>query len=560
VSVPRRPDRVATARGEDRPSIDDPGTSSFASLRIPRFRRLWLAIMIFNVGHLVLVVASSWLILEITGSPLWVSAMVGAPTLPLLFLALPSGAAADLLDRRILLLVASLVMAVAAVGMAVMSGLGAASPAAFVGLGLLLGVGVAIFNPAWQAIVPALVPQSLLPGAIALNSASGGIATALGPALGGLAVATLGSGWSFVLAAVGYFTIFGTVMSARGLEWENEKDSMGVAIATGIRYLRFSDGYLRLLLLGCLFGFWSAALRAMLPNVTSDALGGSADLYGVLLGAFGAGAIVGGLSRSTGVRLFGDRIVPASIMLFGAAGILVGAIPTVWVVLVCVAVAGLLWTWILATLNSIFQMLTPDWVRGRTMSAFILSIFGFLPLGAVAAGQVGEAIGAAASLVAFSGGVMLTGIIAFRMRLPVLENIRPPVLPTDRENWPAGRADADQSQPVMVVSTWTVEESELAEFTTLLADLRRLRLTTGAYQWGAYRSASRTNSISEVFMVHSWEHHIQQLRRLDTDGLAILERAERFDRTDDQRVDHLIAFDVDPGRSRPGRNGRKDAP
>ena len=122
--------------------------SSMAPLRIPMFRTLWIALIIFSLGHLVQVVTSSWLILEMTGSPLWVSAMIGAPTLPLLVLSLPAGAAADLFVRRIILLIATSVLVAASVTMSVLSSLDALTPARLVGLGLVIGVGIAFFNPA----------------------------------------------------------------------------------------------------------------------------------------------------------------------------------------------------------------------------------------------------------------------------------------------------------------------------------------------------------------------------------------------------------------------------
>ena len=526
--------------------------TSLASLRIAAFRRLWIAIVVFNVGHLVLVVASSWLILEMTGSPLWVSAMVGAPTVPLLLLALPAGAVADLFDRRLILLASSAVMMFAAGGMALVSFGDFDSPGLLVAVGVFLGIGVAFFNPAWQAIVPALVPQHLVPGAIALNSASGGVATALGPALGGLLVATAGPAWSFVAATIGYAVMMGTSGVVRRSSWDTEVDTLPIAIAGGIRYLRFSEGYVALLLLGSCFGFTSAALRAMLPNLTDEALGGDAGLYGILLGVFGAGAIVGGVTRSHGARMLGRRMIPLSIVAFGIAGAVVGGIPHLGAALGGVAVSGLLWTWILATMNSVFQMLTPDWVRGRTMAAFVLAVFGILPIGALAAGALGDVLGAAGALVVFSIAVALVGGIALRMELPVLEEIVPPVIPADPV--PTGTPDPLPGSPVTVVSTWTIESpEEMAEFRSVLAELRRLRLATGAYRWNAYRSIDDPTRVSESYVVHSWEHHLQLQGRLDTRGKEVIDRAERFGSPERHVTNHLVTFDVSGGVRRQER-------
>jgi len=520
-----------------------------APLRIASFRRLWVALVIFNLGHLIQVVASSWLILELTNSPFWVSLMIAAPTLPLLVLSLPAGAAADLLDRRKVLIASSTVLCVAALGMSLLWAFDLITPGRLVGLGLAIGIGVAFFNPAWQAIVPSLVPSSLVPGAVSLNSATGGVATALGPAVGGLLVATVGPGWSFIAAMGGYGAVLVTMLVARTTDWNKDRAPIGVAIATGLRYLRFSRDYLWLLFLGSLFGFAAAALRSMLPNITSDVLDGDATLYGTLLGLFGAGALIGGLTRARARRLVGEKMVPTSILAFGGFSAIVGVSATLPVTAVAIAVAGMLWTWILSTLISTYQMLTPDWVRGRTMGAFILSVFGFVPLGSVAAGSLGTSIGADSSLLVFSIGVMAVGLVAYRMPLPVLEHIRPPVM------GPAIADDAPQPEgnptPVMVTNTWSIDESEFEAFVRFLSELRRLRLTTGAYNWAAYRSATDLSRISEVFMLHSWEQHLQQHRRLDLEGHTMIERMSQFGRPQEVVREHLVAFDVDHPRRRP---------
>lgn len=520
-----------------------------APLRIATFRRLWVGLIIFNLGHLIQVVASSWLVLELTGSPLWVGMMVAAPTLPLLILSLPAGAAADLLDRRTVLVGASVILSVSSLAMSLLWWLDAVTPGRLVGLGLAVGVGIAFFHPAWQAIVPSLVPTSLVPGAVSLNSATGGVATALGPAVGGILVATVGPGWSFAVATLGYFSILITTSTSRTAEWTQERGSMTTAIATGLRYLRFSNDYVWLMLLGSLFGFSSAALRAMLPNITSDILGGDSSLYGLLLGLFGAGALIGGLGRGRAATMLGDRMVPLSIISFGVCGVVAGLSETVPLTAIAVMAAGVLWTLILSTLISIYQMLTPDWVRGRAMSAYVLSVFGFVPLGSVAAGALGGTLGAGGALVTFSVGVVAIGWLSRRMPLPVLEHIRPPVVPDSQEDDP-GDVGA-RTEAVMVMNRWTIEEGEFDGFVEFLAALRRMRLRTGAHQWSAYRSAADLRDIREVFLLHSWEQHLQQHRRLDLDALALIGRMESYGLQETVVREHLVAFDVDRPHRRP---------
>jgi hypothetical protein len=210
------------------------------------------------------------------------------------------------------------------------------------------------------------------------------------------------------------------------------------------------------------------------------------------------------------------------------------------------ALAGLLWTWILATMNTVFQMSTPDWVRGRTMAAFVLAVFGILPIGAFTAGALGDLIGAAGALMIFSTAVALLGLIALRMNLLVLEDVVPPVI--DRDSQVPELPQRSIEGPLMVVGTWIIESAEeMDEFSSVLAELRRLRLATGAYRWNSYRSIDDPSQVSETYVVHSWEHHIQLQNRLDTRGKEIIERAERFGSPERHVTSHLIEFGVGSG-------------
>jgi hypothetical protein len=194
-------------------------------------------------------------------------------------------------------------------------------------------------------------------------------------------------------------------------------------------------------------------------------------------------------------------------------------------------------------MNTVFQMLTPDWVRGRTMAAFVLAVFGILPIGALAAGALGDVIGAAGALVAFSAATVVVGGAAVRVELPVLEEIVPPVMATERSK---GEVSPPSSKrPVTVVNTWTIASAdEMAELTSVLGELRRLRLATGAYRWNAYQSIDDPARVSETYVVHSWEHHLQLEGRLDTRGKEMIERAERFGSPEQHVTSHLVDFEA----------------
>ena len=236
-------------------------------------------------------------------------------------------------------------------------------------------------------------------------------------------------------------------------------------------------------------------------------------------------------------------MIPLSIVAFGLAGVAVGGVKNIVVVLAGIAISGLMWTWILATMNTVFQMLTPDWVRGRTMAAFVLAVFGILPIGALSAGALADLVGAGVALLIFSMAVALVGGIGLRMELPVLEEIVSPIMIPEHPR--AALHPTRLEGPLMAVNTWTIESpGEMDDFGSVLAELRRLRLATGAYRWNAYRAYDDPTQVSETYVVHSWEHHVQLQNRLDTRGKETIERAERFGSSQRHVTTHLVEFDV----------------
>ncbi|MDH3307123.1 MAG: MFS transporter, partial [Acidimicrobiia bacterium] len=458
-------------------------SQAVAPLRIPQFRALWLASVVSNVGSFLQGVAGSWLMLELTGSATWVGLMVASTTLPLLFLALTAGALADLVDRAKLLLVSQIVMGAAAAAMAAITYLGEIGPGLLLALGLLLGVGMAFNLPAWQAMVPDLVPRGMVASAVALNSVSFNVARAVGPALGGLIVATAGPELAFGLNALSYAGVIAVLAIIGKSLATTDKDATSVAnaIALGVRFARFTQPFRRLLLLAALFAVTSAVVQSVLPSRT-DELGGSATAYGLLLGSMGLGALIAAFLREPVVSRLGPRSLPATIGLFGVSGIGVGLAPTVAWSMVALVVVGAAWVWTLTTTNATAQLMSPEWVRGRAMSLYSLAFVGVLPLGSIMAGAVADVIGAGNAMVVFSVGSLLLAGIVQRLGIPALADVTTPEFSEGSVTEHAETAGG----PVMIVNTWDVDVSDLETFAEVMAEVRLVRLRTGAYHWRLY--------------------------------------------------------------------------
>lgn len=525
-------------------------TSSVAPLLHTRFRSLWIVSVVSNVGSFLQAVAAGWLMLELTHSPLWVGLMAASTTLPLLFLALPAGALADMIDRRHILIASQSLMGVAATGMAILAFFDLISPGLLLTLGLVLGTGLALNLPAWQAMVPDLVPRGLVASAVALNSVSFNVARAVGPALGGVIVATAGAEFAFFINGASYVGVVVVLLSWRGAAYRTDApDSMRNAIALGIRFARFTPPFRKLLAVAAGFALTSAVLQSLLPNVTEEGLDGDATMFGFLLGAMGLGALAAAFTRHNVQRRSGRLMVPLSIVGFGVAQLAAGLSVSVFLTGLAMFTAGIFWVWTLATLNATVQLLAPAWIRGRAMSLYTLAFVGILPIGSIVGGAIGDAIGARGAVAVLGATTMLLGVVTVRGGVPRLGEV---VATGPPEDWDLEPHDYDmRGGPVMVVNTWVIRPGELDEFLDAMDRLRMIRLRTGAYRWRLYRNAEEPHRMTEVMVLNSWQDHIRQHQRIDAEAAAAIEAAAAFDRSGGPMTRHLVAVEVANRHERP---------
>ena len=521
-------------------------SSAVEPLRYPHFRWLWAGNVFSASGTFVQSVAGSWLMFELTGSNTWVGLIVASATLPLLFFSLTAGALADMFDRAKLMLIAQGIMGGAALAMAILTYLDLMTAGLLLALGLLLGTGLALNIPAWQALVPDLVPRGLVASAVALNSAAFNAARAIGPAIGGVFIVAYGAEAGFAFNAVSYVAIIIAILVIAPELKRTEKEaqqSMRSAISTGIRFARFTPAFRNLMALVALFAVSSAVVQSVLP-VHTEFLGGGAAAFGILYGAMGAGALLGAVIRPRISVRFPGSWVPYTIGLFGCAGILLGLAPNLWVAGVAMILAGLFWLLTLATLNATAQLMSPPWIRGRAMSIYTLAFAGVLPIGSILSGLVADGIGTTGSLIVFSSGALVLGVIAPRFQVPHVDDVVTPEF-SHEYTTPAHADGMFEGGPVIVLNSWKIDETRFAEFTALMNDVRLVRLSTGAYRWRLFRSTSDPTRLTELMVLQSWEDHLAQHRRIDDAAAALLRRVRDFDVEGGPRTRHLIAIDVE---------------
>jgi MFS family permease len=517
--------------------------TAFAPLRLAEFRSLWTASLFSNVGSFFQITAGSWLMWEMTASPSWVGWMAASRNLPLLLVALPAGVLADRNDRTTLLTVTQISMGIVALVMAGVTFAGRMTPAILLTLGLALGIGNAFNAPAWHSLVPDLVPRSMVTTAVALNSVSFNAARAIGPALAGAVVATLGAGFAFGVNAASYIGIIAVlIIVGRDIaSRERDRTSLLRAVITGVRFARHTRAFRRLLLLGSLYALGTAVLQAMLP-VKTEELGQDAGTYGVLLGMMGAGAAFGGMSLSRIRRRLEADFIPLAVGLTGLAGVLAGLAPTTPLIILPMFLSGVFWIWTLSTVNATIQLMAPDWVRGRAVSMWLLAYAGIVPIGSILSGLVADRIGAGLTMVILSAATVGIGIWARFLGVDDPSTVRVPAFTVTHSHLDAH--PAVEGGPVMISNTWSVSIDDNREFLALMERVRELRLRTGGYRWALYRQIGSGSIFDETYLVRSWDEHLAQHRRIDDEAAAILARAARLDRSISGPVArHLVAVD-----------------
>jgi MFS family permease len=490
--------------------------SSFAPLRAPVFRALWIATIVSNLGTWMQDVGESWLMVSLTKSPILVALVETAGSLPVVLLALPAGAFADLIDRRKLLLVTQLWMLTTA---AVMSGLtfaGVMTPWLLLLMTFTLGLGSAINSPAWQAIVPELVPQRELPQAVTLSSVAFNVSRAVGPAIAGLIVAAAGSRFVFLLNAASFLGVILVIYrwDRKGEKQSTPREHVWGAMRAGLRYARHAPDVQAVLLRTAVFTFCASALWAMLPLQSRLTLGLGSLGYGVLLGCLGTGALLGAvvLSRARAV-MSNDLLVVAGSALFAVATFILAQSRMASVTGAAMLIGGIGWIACMSSFNTVAQAVAPAWARGRVLALFTLVLLGGLAVGSAAWGIVASRLDLRYALDIAAAGLLLGLMVRFRYRLIGSEEL---VL-TPWVHWPEPVSVVEPEPdrgPVLVTLEYRIDPERAREFRRAMREMRRIRRRDGAFRWGLYSDPATPGRFLETYLVESWGEHLRQHTRI----------------------------------------------
>jgi MFS family permease len=506
------------------PRPDAARSGILAPLRLPLFRSIWLANLVGSTGWLVQGVGAGWLMTTLSGTPEMVALVQTATQAPILLFALLAGALADLWDRRLVLLVAQLWVSAVSAGLAVMSGLGLTTPMILLLFTFLIGTGAALNGPAWQAVVREIVPKEQLAAAVTLNAIGFNLARALGPAVGGAVVAAYGTEAAFGVNAAGALALVVVLLA-----WRRElppddlpRERLGSAVVTGLRYVGETPAIGAVLARGAVFGFAASAALALLPLVARDRLGGGPVVYGVLLGAFGIGALLGAfLVHPLRQRRGAEFVITALGAMGGIAFIGLGLFPTsLPAVLVALALVGTSWLGSFSTFNIAVQMSTAFWVQARVLALYQTIVFGTMALGSWIWGELAGSAGLEAAHLA-AGGLLLLGL-TLHWWVPAPVDEAPDLQPAHPPEPLPSLPDAVDSGPVMVQVEYAVGPADAPAFVADMDEVGHLRRRNGALRWRLFQDVADDTRWIEAFVLADWIEH-QRLRRRMTRADAALE-------------------------------------
>lgn len=519
-------------------------------LRNVTFRRLWAAMVVGWLGTWLQNTGAGWLMTTLKPEPFIVAMVQAATIMPVFLLALPGGAMADIVDRRIFMMGTAIWTFCAAALLAFLTLIGGMTAWWLLGLTFCIGIGSALSYPAWSATVPELVPREDLVQAIALNGIGFNLTRAVGPALGGALILVAGSGTTFSAYAVSILA-----MVAAFFTWRRERRFTGLprehfasAIRTGVRFVRNTPAVRSAMMRTICYSIPCSAPWALLPLFVRRDMGLGPGMYGVILGMMGIGGVTSGmlLPMVRGKLSRGATVMACTSLSLTGMGIV--GLSNNWMMAACgMFLFGLGWTSAYATIQAAAQLVCPPWVRARALSIYQLAQNGALTVGSFGWGWLGGYVGIQHTFLAAT--VVGAGLMLLARLFSIEAIARAPVTPTEQPV-PAPETPAPELMPilratrgrVMEIAYYRVETGQRREFLKLMNELHHVRGRAGAVSWQLYEDVAHPEGWVEVWSMESWTDHLREAIRLSEDDRRLLAAVSVFQH-DAHRPSRYLAVD-----------------
>ena len=501
----------------EQPAIYPGSASAWSPFGYRTFTIIWIGTVVSDIGGWMSTAASGWLMTKLDSSPLMVSMVQVAISLPMFLLAIPAGALSDIVDRRKFLLCGEVSIMAASVVFALLVAQNLITPVSLLVMLFVVSLGSAMTAPPWQAVVNQLVPKSDLPPAIALNSAGINASRAIGPALGGVAVSTFGIVAPFWINAFSNAGVIAGLISWRPPPKKSARlppERFGNAMRTGLRHARYNPYLSSTLIRAAGFLLFASAYWALLPLVARGQIGSGPTLYGFLLGAIGAGAICGALTLQWAKASLGaDWLLGAGAIGTAVATLLFGASHEPMLTIVASFVAGMAWIASISSLNVSAQLALPEWVRGRGLAVLVTVLFGTMSLGSALWGAVAALVGVSPALFAAAAGALIAIPLTWRWKLDAGAAVD--FSPSMHWAAPITAHEVEPDRgPVLVTVEWNIDSKCRLPFLEALGCYARERRRDGAYDWALFEDAAQDGRFIETFLTDSWLEHLRAHERV----------------------------------------------
>src|SRR6187402_3378552 len=502
------------------------GEGVAAPLRHGVFRRIWLASLLSNLGILIQGVGAAWAMTQMTSSADKVALVQTALMLPIMLIAMPAGAIADMHDRRIVALISLGIALVGATVLTVLAWFGLVTPNILLALCFVVGSGMALFGPAWQASVSEQVPPETLPAAVALNGISYNIARSFGPAIGGLVVATSGAVAAFAVNAALYLPLMVVLFLWNRTHEPSRlpRERLNRAMVSGVRYIANSPSIRIVLIRTLVTGIIGGSVSALMPLVARDLLHGGAQTYGIMLGAFGMGAVFGALNISeVRRRMSGEAAVRACTISLAGAIAAVALSNSAILTAIALVLAGAVWMLAVALFNIGVQLSAPRWVAGRSLAAFQASISGGIAIGAWGWGHLTDYAGVEVALLTAAGLMLISPLLGLWLTMPRVgaRNEDADVL-ADPE---VKLSLTGRSGPLVVEIEYRVSQENARAFHNVMQDVQLSRQRNGAYGWSIARDIADPELWTERYHCPTWFDYLRQRNRSTQSERALHQQA-----------------------------------
>jgi len=513
--------------------------SPWRPLRLPLFRNLLIADLASDIGTFMQSVGAAWLMTSLSSDPVHIALIQTASALPFFLLALPAGSIGDIVDRRKLILWTELWMLGVAILLAATTVAHLITPWLLLFLTFALSLGDAVEAPTWRAIFPELVSREDLSPALALNGIEFNLARAVGPALAGFLIAAVGVGVAFVLNALSFL---GVIFVIAGWKRRSSSSKLPAETLTGatsaaVRYVRYSPDVRVLLLRAAFVIFFASSFWALLPAIATSLTGGSLA-YGLLLGFFGIGAVLGAVALQRARKAYSvEAVVSAATIVFAAVLFATAEIHRLWILCAFLCFGGAAWTVFMSVFNTLVQQLAPDWVRARVLSVYLFVFQGSVAIGSAAWGFAAGRTSPQTALLISAAGIAACLVLRFPFRLS-----EPGTTLDAWNHWgkPVLFAEPAPDQgPVLVTVEYKIDPHRAAEFLDAIHAYQRVRRRDGATRWGVYYDTQDPGKYLETFMVDSWAEHQRQHDRFTVPDRALEDRVLSCT-LEPIRVRHLI--------------------